>query len=240
VNHKGGVGKTTTTLNLGKALSLQGKKVLLIDIDPQANLSQSAGLENSKANLYHFFLQNIDFPVQHLTKNFDIVTASLELNSLEFQMMSDVNGYFKLKKGLKTVSDQYDFVLIDCPPSLGILTINAMTAATEIIVCIQSQFLAMKGLNNILDFVESLRENHNPNLKILGLLLTQINNTVLSKNIVQTIQDNFAQTVFQTLIRQNVALAECTTQGKDIFSYDLNSNGAKDYMSLAQEILKLV
>lgn len=237
VNHKGGVGKTTTTLNLGKALSLLGQRVLIVDIDPQANLSQSLKIEDPERSIYHAVTERTVVPIHQVTDTFHIVPASLDLSSAEVKLITEVNGYFRLKEGLEPVLDDYDYILIDCPPSLGILTINALIAAAEVIVVIQSQYLAIKGLNTILDLIEELRKNLNSKLRVLGLLLTQVNRTVVSKSIVESIQGSYQKDVFKTQIRQIVALVEASTLGQDIFTYDENSHAAKDYLSLAKEIL---
>lgn len=237
VNHKGGVGKTTTTLNLGKALSLKNKKVLIIDIDPQSNLSQSLGIEEVEPNIYHAICEKQAIPIMEIAPGFDLVPASLDLSGAEVKLITEINGYFRLKTALAPVKDNYDFILIDCPPSLGILTINALIASGEVMVVIQSQYLAIKGLNTILDSVEELRSNLNSDLKILGMLLTQVNRTIISKTIVDSVHDTHGGKVFNTVIRQNVALIEATTTGQDIFSYDDQSNGAEDYLNLAEEIL---
>lgn len=237
VNHKGGVGKTTTTLNLGKALSLLGHKVLIVDIDPQANLSQSLKIEDPERSIYHSITERSVVPIQPISGNFHIVPASLDLSGAEVKLIAEVNGYFRLKEGLEPVQDDYDYILIDCPPSLGILTINALIAASEVIVVIQSQYLAIKGLATVMDLIEELRKNLNNKLKVLGLLLTQINRTVVSKSIVESVQGSYQDDVFETQIRQNVALVEASTVGQDIFDYDDTSNAAQDYMNLAKEIL---
>jgi chromosome partitioning protein len=237
INHKGGVGKTTTTLNLGKALALCGKKTLIIDIDPQANLSQSIGIEEPDMHVYQAMLENTPLPIVHLAENFDLIPTDLDLSEAELKLQNDVNGYFKLRNALKTSKDDYDFVLIDCPPSLGILTTNALIAATHILVVVQSEYLAVKGLQTILKLVESVRENLNPDLEVLGMLITQINKTIFRQNIAETLRNIYQGKVFQTAIRQNISLAEASSVGQDIFTYNSKSAGAEDYMSLAKELL---
>jgi chromosome partitioning protein len=237
VNHKGGVGKTTTTLNLGKALALLKQKVLIVDIDPQANLSQSVGVEDPKKSIYDTLCEKAKLPIQKIDKNFDLVPANLELSGAELKLMGDVNGYFKFREALAPIAKNYDFILIDCPPSLGILTANALIAAQEVMIVVQSQFLAIKGLNTILDLVAELRKNLNPQLHVLGMLLTQVNRTVVSKVIVETVQKEHKEKVFQTVIRQNVKITEASTLSQDIFTYDKDSPAADDYMNLAKELL---
>ncbi|MEO1652454.1 MAG: ParA family protein [Bacteroidota bacterium] len=237
VNHKGGVGKTTTTLNLGKALSEAKQKVLIIDIDPQANLSQSIGIEDPEKNIYHTITHQEPLPVTSIGNNLDIVPASLDLSGAEVKLISEVNGYFRLKSGITDLNETYDYILIDCPPSLGILTINALIASQKVIIVVQSQYLAIKGLNTIMDLIEELRKNLNSNLQVMGLLLTQVNRTVISKSISESLSLDHDDLVFKSQIRQNVALIEASTVGQDIFTYDRNSHAAQDYAALAQEIL---
>ncbi len=237
VNHKGGVGKTTSTLNLGKALSLHGKKVLLIDIDPQANLSQSSGIEDIATSIYNAMCDSAPLPIVNIGTNLDLVPADLDLSEAELRLQADVNGYFILKKILKTVHTKYDYVLIDCPPSLGILTLNALIASTSVMIIVQSEYLAVKGLQTIFSLIERLKENLNADLTILGLLITQLNPTVFRKSIAKTVQDLYPKYVLQTIIHQNITLAEASSAGKDIFSYDATCIGAKDYDALAQEVL---
>ncbi len=237
INHKGGVGKTTTTLNLGKALSMCGKKTLVIDIDPQANLSQSIGVEEPDMHVYQAMIDNTPLPIVNLAENFDLIPADLDLSEAEVKLQNDVNGYFKLRNALKSAKEKYDFILIDCPPSLGILTTNALIAATHILIVVQSEYLAVKGLQTILKLVESARENLNPDLEVAGMLITQINKTVFRQNIAETLRNIYQGKVFQTAIRQNISLAEASSVGQDIFSYSPKSAGAEDYMALAKELL---
>ena len=237
INHKGGVGKTTSTLNLGKALSMLGKKVLIVDIDPQANLSQSLGIEEPEINIYQAVCEGADLPIVEADENFHIVPADLDLSEAELRLQSDVNGYFVLRSIVRKVAEQYDFVLIDCPPSLGILTLNALIASNQVIVVVQSEYLAVKGLQTIFNLIEKLKENLNTDLKIKGMLITQLNHTVFRKSIADTVRNLYEGTVFNTTIRQNITLAEASASGQDVFSFDSKSSGAEDYLNLAKEIL---
>ncbi len=237
INHKGGVGKTTSTVNLGKALSRTGKKVLVVDIDPQANLSQSLGIEEPEVNLYHALCEGEKVPILNMAENFDLIPADLDLSEAELRLQSDVNGYFVLRKSLQSIAPAYDFILIDCPPSLGILTLNALIASNQIIVVVQSEYLAVKGLQTIFNLIGKLKENLNSDLEIIGMLLTQTNHTVFRKSIAETVRNLYEGRVFNTTIRQNITLAEASASGQDVFSFDEKCNGAEDYENLAKEIL---
>lgn len=238
VNHKGGVGKTTTTLNLGKALSIQGKKVLVVDLDPQSNLSQSIGIKEATPNIYDVLCGDMDFPVLQITDNFFITPSSLNLATAEMKLQAEhVTGYTKLKKSLDKIRKNYDYVLIDCPPSLGLLTINGLTSATEIIIVCEPEYLSITGLQTIIDLYEKVKDTFNSSLSILGLLFTQYNRTVINKGIIKSIRDSYGNKVFETIIRENVKVAEASIHKKDVFSYDNKSIGAEDYMNLSKEVI---
>ncbi len=237
VNHKGGVGKTTSTLNLGKALTLLGKKVLLIDIDPQANLSLWCNIREPKPSIYESLTENIELPITKLSENLHIVPANLNLASADVKLHSGVGGYFRLKKNIKPLIDLYDFILIDCPPSLSILTINALIASNEILIVVQSQFLSIEGLKTIYELLDELKDNLESELFVTGLLLTQTNHTIISRNVVEMVENMYKNKVFKTQIKQSVKLIESSAERKDIFDYDSKCSGATDYTNLANEIL---
>lgn len=236
VNHKGGVGKTTSSLNLGKALSLIGKKILLIDIDPQANLTLCCGIEQAPQNMYHVFAEDMALPILHVAENIDLAPSSLELTTVSNKLHANIGGYFKLRKSLKDVSDKYDFVLIDCPPSLDILTMNAFIASENVLVVVQAHYLAVVGLKIILDVLLDIKENLDIDINILGFLLTQTSHTNISKAITENMQSIYQEKLFKTSIRQSVKFIEASAQHTNIFDYDANSTGALDYMALAKEI----
>ncbi|UZR99701.1 ParA family protein [Chondrinema litorale] len=239
VNHKGGVGKTTTTMNLGKGLALEGKKVLLIDIDPQSNLTQHCGLTTAETTIADTLLDDEPLPIQEISENLWLVPSELSLATAESKLVTDVNGWFKLKNSLRGVKSQFDYILIDCPPSLGILTNNALLTSNNVVIVIETEYLAIKGLGVILKHVDGIKNNGlNDKLNIMGLLFTKVNTTVVSKTIINELRDVYKKRVFDASIRRNIALVEAAGAGLDIFSYDSNCNGSQDYMELAKEIIE--
>lgn len=243
LNHKGGVGKTTTTINLAAALQQKKKRVLAIDMDGQANLTESFGLSiEEEKTVYGAMKGEYPLPLVKVENGISIVPACLDLSAAESELINEPGRELILKGLIARLLDtqKFDYILIDCPPSLGLLTLNALTAADYLIIPIQAQFLAMRGMAKITNVIEIVRERLNPNLNIGGIVITQFDKRkTLNKNVSEIINDSFCDKVFKTVIRDNVALAEAPIKGKNIFEYNKNSNGAKDYMSLAQEVLKL-
>jgi chromosome partitioning protein len=238
-NHKGGVGKTTSAINIGAALNNLGKKVLLIDLDPQANLTQSLGLTNQAITIYGALKGEHKLAPITILKGFDIVPSTLDLSGAEIELSSEPGREYILKELIESVKSSYDFVIIDSPPSLGLLTINSFTAADEIIIPLQAQFLAMQGLAKLVEVVEKIKTRLNKGLKIGGVFITQYDGRkVLNRDVFETINTHFKSEVFNTKVRDNIALAEAPAQGLDIFRYNAKSNGAEDYLALAKEILK--
>lgn len=238
-NHKGGTGKTTTTLNAGMALARQEKRILVIDLDAQANLSQSLMCESEPETMASVFERKLNsLPIKIICDRFHLVPASLDLSAIEPSLYSNINSYFLLKDLLLPVKEKYDFILIDCPPSLGIFTQNALIASDGIIITAQAQYLSIKGLDTVYNLVKTIREKLNPSIETCGLVVTQTNHTKLNKDLVTALRQNFEEQVFATTIRQSVALAEASLNRQDIFTYSPASNGAIDYMNLATEILK--
>lgn len=238
-NHKGGVGKTTSTINIGAGLNKLGKKVLLIDLDPQANLSQSLGQRDQSRNIYSAIRG--DYPLEPITilKGLDLIPSTLDLSGAEVELAGEAGREFVLRELLDPLRASYDYIIIDSPPSLGLLTINAFTASDLIFIPLQSQYLALQGLTKLLEVIEKIKKRLNKDLKVGGVIITQYDNRkVLNRDVVATIHTHFKDDVFQTKIRDNVALAEAPTQGLDIFRYNPKSYGAEDYLALCKEILK--
>lgn len=238
-NHKGGVGKTTSAINIGAGLNKLGKKVLLIDLDPQANLSQSLGLVDQEKNIYGALKGDYKLEPISVLKGFDIIPSTLDLSGAEIELSSEPGREYILKELIEEVRSSYDYIIIDSPPSLGLLTINSFTAADEIIIPLQAQFLAMQGLAKLVEVVEKIKSRLNKSLKIGGVFITQYDGRkVLNRDVVESINTHFKSEVFTTKIRDNIALAEAPAQGLDIFRYNPKTNGAEDYLNLAKEIIK--
>lgn len=238
-NHKGGVGKTTSTMNIGVGLSMKNKKTLLIDMDPQSNLSQSFGFEDKENNIYKALKGQGGLKPYNVKKYLDIIPSVLDLSGAELELSSIPGRELILSELLKDLNNQYQYILLDCPPSLGLLTLNGLAAADGVLIPIQSQYLAVHGLKKILEIIELVKDRLNEDLKLEGLFITQHNKRkVLNRDIHQSIIDAFGEKVFKTVIRDNIALAESPAVGKDIFDYRKSSHGAEDYMALTNEILK--
>lgn len=241
LNHKGGVGKTTSTINIGAGLAELGKRVLLIDLDPQANLSLSLGIPRQKYSIYEAVRGESELVPYEINDKFHVVTSNLDLSGAEMELINEAGREFILRELFEPVSDQYDFIIIDCPPSLGLLTLNALTSSHYVYIPLQTEFLALQGLTKIKQVIDKVRFRLNKKLQIGGVIATMYDHRkVLNRDVVETIKKYFGEKVFNTLIRDNVALAEAPAQRKDIFRYNKSSNGAKDYLSLCHEILQRI
>jgi len=238
-NHKGGVGKTTSAINIGAGLNLLKKKVLLIDLDPQANLTQSLGLINQDRNIYGALKGEYKLQPIEILKGLDIIPSTLDLSGAEIELSSEPGREYILKELIEPLRSSYDFIIIDSPPSLGLLTINSFTASDEILIPLQAQYLALQGLAKLVEVVDKIKGRLNKGLIVGGVFITQYDSRkVLNRDVVETIQAHFKDQVFKTKVRDNIALAEAPAQGLDIFRYSSKSYGAEDYLALSKEVLK--
>lgn len=242
-NQKGGVGKTTTTVNLGACLALNGKKVLLVDTDAQGNATSGIGVRKPdvKQDIYDVLVNEV--PIKEVTlkterENLWIVPATIQLAGAEIELTSMMARESRLKLALSEVLDDYDFILIDCPPSLGHLTINAFTASDSILIPVQAEYYALEGLSQLLNTVRLVQKHFNPELEIEGVLLTMFDaRTNLGAEVVGEVRRYFSEKVYETIIPRNVRLSEAPSHGMSIIDYDPKSRGAEVYQALAKEVL---
>ena len=238
-NHKGGVGKTTTSLNLGAALASLGKHTLLIDLDPQANLTQCLGLFEPEKTVGGALEGNYPLPIYQAEERLDIVPASLELAATEDALKNEEEPEYLLRTMIRKHTPSYDFILIDTPPSLGLLTVNSFAAAHTLLIPLQAQFLSFQGLNSLKQVIERAQKTLNKKLRLGGVIITQYDKRkTLNRNVFELAKEQFGNAVLETKIRDNVALAEAPVAGQSIFQYAPKSRGAEDYMSLATELLE--
>ncbi len=243
-NQKGGVGKTTTSVNLAASLAIAEKKTLLVDMDPQGNASTGLGVDKAELEytIYNALLDEV--PTSEIVRStildfLDIFPANTDLTGAEVELVSLISRETKLKNALNQVRDQYDYIVIDCPPSLGLLTVNALTASDSVLVPLQCEFYAMEGLSQLLRTVSIIQKNLNPSLKIHGVLLTMFDSrNNLSHLVSEEIRNHFSDKVFETVIPRNVRLSESPSHGLPVALYDISSRGAKAYLDLAKEIIK--
>ena len=242
-NQKGGVGKTTTTVNLGACLAQDGKKVLLIDSDAQGNATSGLGVRKPdvKQDIYDVLVNEVSIKetiIKTSRENLSIVSATLQLAGAEIELTSMMARESRLKSALAEVSDEYDFILVDCPPSLGHLTINAFTASDAILIPVQCEYYALEGLSQLLNTVRLVQKHFNPGLEIEGVLLTMYDaRTNLGAEVVEEVRRYFQEKVYDTIIPRNVRLSEAPSHGKPIIDYDPRSKGAEVYQALAKEVL---
>lgn len=243
-NQKGGVGKTTTAINLSASLAKIGEKVLLIDIDPQGNATSGVGLASQDLNICIYNVLIDDLPLNKIIlqtswDNFYLAPATIQLAGAEIELVSMVSREEKLKRALEPLLDQYDFIVIDCPPSLGLLTLNALNAAHGILIPIQCEYYALEGLGQLMNTINIVRKHLNKNLNIEGVLLTMYDiRTNLSEQVAQEVRNYFKQYVYKTIIPRNIRLSEAPSYGQHILEYDPRSKGASLHLSLAREVLE--
>ncbi len=243
-NQKGGVGKTTTAVNLAAALGVLEKRVLLVDADPQANATSGLGinLEDKPEGTYEI-LEGIrkaeDVIIPTDSPNVEIIPSRIDLVGVEIEMVDNPNREYLLKKALKKVKDKYDYIIIDTAPSLGLITLNALTAADSVIIPIQCEYFALEGLGKLLNTIKSVQQLHNPDLDIEGMLLTMYDSRLkLSNQVVEEVRKHFQDMVFDTIIQRNVRLSEAPSFGQSILAYDADSRGALNYLNLADELIR--
>lgn len=242
-NQKGGVGKTTTTVNLGACLAFEGKKVLLVDIDAQGNATSGVGIRKPDVvkDIYDVLVN--EEPIEEAIlpssrEGLDIVPATIQLAGAEIELTSMMARESRLKSALEEIRDRYDFILIDCPPSLGHLTINAFTASDSILIPVQCEYYALEGLSQLLNTVRLVQKHFNPGLKIEGVLLTMYDaRTNLGAEVVEEVRRYFQENVYDTIIPRNIRLSEAPSHGLSIIDYDPSSRGAQVYLALAKEVL---
>jgi len=242
-NQKGGVGKTTTTINLAASLSMAGRRVLLIDLDPQGNATMGSGIDKRKlsATVYQALLGEAvlsEVRQRSSTGNYDVIPANRELAGAEVEMVALEQRETRLKDALASVESEYDFILIDCPPALNLLTVNGLVAAHAVMIPMQCEYYALEGLSDLVNTVKKVRANLNPNLEIEGLLRTMYDpRNTLGQQVSDQLQQHFGEKVYRTVIPRNVRLAEAPSYGMPVLSYDRQSKGALAYLALAGEIL---
>ena len=243
-NQKGGVGKTTTAINLGASLAVLEKKVLIIDADPQANATSGTGfdLKKVKTSIYECLIDEVDpsrIVLNSEIANLDIIPSHIDLVGAEIEMLNMPEREFILRKVVEKIRDAYDYVLIDCSPSLGLITVNALTAADSVVIPVQCEYFALEGLGKLLNTIKIIQSRLNPSLEIEGFLLTMYDARLrLSNQVVEEVRRHFQDMVFETIIQRNIKLSEAPSFGKPVVMYDAESKGAVNYLNLAREILQ--
>ena len=242
-NQKGGVGKTTTSVNLGACLAYIGKKVLLVDVDPQGNASSGVGVDKADVSqcIYDILVEDVDAKdviIPTKVENLTIIPATIQLAGAEIELVPTISREVRLKRALDSVKAQYDYIIIDCPPSLGLLTINALTASDAVVIPVQCEYYALEGLSQLLNTVRLVQKHLNTDLMIDGVLLTMLDaRTNLGIQVIDEVKKYFQDKVYRTIIPRNVRLSEAPSHGEPIIIYDPKSRGAEVYLDLAKEVI---
>ncbi|CAA0223613.1 AAA family ATPase [Tenacibaculum maritimum] len=243
-NQKGGVGKTTTTVNLAASLGVLEKRVLLIDADPQANATSGLGVDVESVEIGTYQVLEHTIPAKEAilktaSPNVDLIPAHIDLVAIEIELVDKQEREYKLKSALQELKDDYDYILIDCAPSLGLITLNSLVSANSVIIPIQCEYFALEGLGKLLNTIKSVQKIHNKELDIEGLLLTMYDSRLrLSNQVVEEVRKHFSSMVFDTIVHRNIRLSEAPSYGESIIAYDATSKGAENYLNLANEIIK--
>ena len=242
-NQKGGVGKTTTTINLSACLAEYGQRVLVVDVDPQGNTTSGLGVdkENLENTIYELMLGEVELEdclQKSVVENLDVIPANVDLAAAEIDLIGIEEREYILKKAIDKIRDRYDFILLDCPPSLSMLTVNAMTAANTVLVPIQCEYYALEGLSQLIHTINLVKKRLNPELEMEGVVFTMYDaRTNLSLQVVENVKENLKQTIYKTIIPRNIRLAEAPSHGLPINLYDPKSAGAESYRLLAEEVI---
>lgn len=241
-NQKGGVGKTTTSINLSSSLAAAEKKTLLVDIDPQANSSSGLSVHNHKPSVYEVLIHTksaAEVKINTYMPYLDIIPSNINLVGAEIEMVDMDHRETLLKRAITDLKDDYDFIIIDCPPSLGLLTLNALTASDSVLIPVQCEYFALEGLGQLLNTINIVKQHYNKNLTIEGVLLTMFDTRLrLSHQVTEEVKKYFGEKVFDTIIHRNVRISEAPSYGKPVLLYDAISTGSKNYMSLASELIE--
>ncbi|MYL62617.1 AAA family ATPase [Bacillus hwajinpoensis] len=242
-NQKGGVGKTTTSVNMSACLAYLGKKVLLVDIDPQGNATSGVGIEKGDIEtcVYNVLVDDVEAEEviqQTIVENLDVIPSTIQLAGAEIELVPTISREVRLKRALNKVEKKYDYIIIDCPPSLGLLTINALTAANAVLIPVQCEYYALEGLSQLLNTVRLVQKHLNKELEIEGVLLTMLDaRTNLGIQVIEEVKKYFQEKVYRVIIPRNVRLSEAPSHGKPVIVYDPKSRGAETYLELAKEVL---